>query len=744
MTIFVKPFKKKELKMKISQFYTKLKKKSQKTDGWSQFLTARLSRRIVFWIFMSILFIELIILVPSIQRRKIELLTQVKQLSETKIYTTLDHFPQISYNDFLSKILTKNESYISGGAFYSLNGKPLKFIGETPASPFENNENVRSEYFTKHWYDAVWKIQLHKTEYYIVLRHNISNIQREIFLFILRIIGLVAIISTFVSMATMLVLKTTLITPILQLRKDLKSSGESVVRGEKIALSKFPSLAYSRKDELKDVIQTFRQVYLQVHTEITKRSQVEKELAQLNSELEERVKHRTSELVKEIEERQRMEELLRYNAYHDELTDLGNRAFLIENLRNSLRNLSSQEQFAVFFLDIDRFKVVNDSLGHTLGDKLLVAISSRLKGFFRRENTIITRLGGDEFAIIKKQIKNIEEATNIAVKINQDIIKPFYIDGHELFITVSIGIALSSELYKEPEAILRDADLVMYRAKDLGRARYEVFDAAMHNRILEQMQLETDLRRSIKKIENGSQKQEFEIFFQPIVQLKNQKIAGFEALVRWFHPTKGLISPSKFIPKAEETGLIVPLGDWILSEACQQLAQWHIKYPRLKSLQVSVNLSGRQFRQYNLAEQVKGILRNTGLNGNLLKLEITESSLVDDPDLARSMLLKLKEQNVKLSMDDFGTGYSSLSYLHQFPFDTLKIDRSFILRLQKEGKEIVQTIVALAHTLGMDVVAEGVETKEQLEALVKLKCQYGQGYYFGKPQKSEEADKYLH
>lgn len=721
----------------------------QKTDGWFPFLAARLSRRIAFWTFVSILLIELIILIPSIQRRKEELLTQVKQLSTHKIDLTLSHFPGIDYDAFLSKTLTKDDSFISGGSIYSFEGKPIKHIGKAPNLLYDKSGKVLLEFLTSHWYDVVWVTELQKKNYYIVLRHDISIIQKEIYWFILRIAGLVAIISTFVSMSTLIVLKTALITPILQLRKDLKRSGESIILGKRISSSEFPSVAYSRQDELKDVINTFLHVYQQVHDEIAERTRTEKELAKLNEELEDRVRSRTSDLaktnqklIKEIEERQRMEELLRYNAYHDELTGLGNRAFFLENLKKALRD-SSQDQFAVLFLDIDRFKVVNDSLGHTLGDKLLNSIATRLRHSFRKENMMMARLGGDEFAILKNPIQNIQEASSIAKKINQEIVKPFYIDGHELFITVSIGIALSSDLYKQPEAILRDADLVMYRAKDLGRARYEVFDSAMHQKIIAQLELETDLRRAIQRIEKEESTEEFQVYFQPIVQLENQKIVGFEALVRWFHPKKGLISPGLFIPKAEETGLIVPFGSWILREACKQLVEWHKEFPHLKYLQMSVNLSGRQFRQANLPEKVKQILFDTGLPGNLLKLEITESSLADDPELARSMLLKLKQQNITLAMDDFGTGYSSLSYLHQFPFDTLKIDRSFILRLGNEGKEIVQTIVTLAHSLGMDVVAEGIETKEQLQELIKLKCRFGQGFYFGKPQDSIGASKYL-
>ncbi len=367
----------------------------------------------------------------------------------------------------------------------------------------------------------------------------------------------------------------------------------------------------------------------------------------------------------------------------------------------------------------------------------MVEIARRLETCITPTDTV-ARLGGDEFTILLENIQGIEEATLVAERIYQVLLLPFNLDGQELFTTASIGIALSSHGYDKPEDILRDADVTMYSAKERGKARYEVFDRSMRERTLKRLQIETDFRR-------GLEQHDFEVYYQPIASLIKGTLTGFEALARWHHPIKGFVSPLEFIPIAEETGLIVQLGYWLLEEACQQLRYWQIKYPQHPPLKMSVNLSGKQLHEPGLLEQIDRILAKTGLEGKFLKLEITESILMDNLEAATNILLALRERQIQLSIDDFGTGYSSLSYLHRFPVDTLKIDRSFIEQMQsnRENSAIVKTIVTLAHLLNMDVVAEGIETSSQLDRLKLLKCEHGQGYFFSKPLSKEEAEKLI-
>lgn len=441
----------------------------------------------------------------------------------------------------------------------------------------------------------------------------------------------------------------------------------------------------------------------------------------------------------DITDRKKMERQLLHDALHDALTGLPNRALFMDRLEQELKRTKTQPNylFAVLFLDLDRFKVVNDSMGHLVGDKLLVEIARRLENCVRPTDTV-ARLGGDEFTILLENISDVEIATKVAEKIYQSLTIPFSLENYELFTTASIGIALSSQGYDKPEDILRDADLTMYSAKERGKARYEVFDRSMHTRAIERLHLENDLRRGIEK-------EEFAVYYQPITSLSTGRISGFEALARWHHPERSFISPGEFIPIAEETGLIIPLGNWLLEEACRQLRTWQIQYPEHPPIKISVNLSGKQLREANLIEQIDRILAKTQLSPLSLKLEITESILMENLEAVTQTLLKLRARKIQLSIDDFGTGYSSLSYLHRFPVDTLKIDRSFVneIRSGKENSAIVKAIVTLAHMLNMDVIAEGIETTAQLDQLKLLKCEHGQGYFFSKPLSREEAEKLI-
>ncbi len=427
-----------------------------------------------------------------------------------------------------------------------------------------------------------------------------------------------------------------------------------------------------------------------------------------------------------------------HDALHDALTRLPNRVLFMDRLTQAMKQYHRhpQDQFAILFLDLDRFKIINDSLGHMIGDRLLVEVGDRLQSCLREEDTV-ARLGGDEFVILLSTIQNMDHVLQTAKRIQQQLKLAFLIEGHEIFTGTSIGIALSSPEYQQAEELLRDADTAMYRAKNLGKNRYEIFSSNMRSQVLALSQLENDLRRAIER-------QEFQLFYQPIVSLDNQDLVGLEALVRWHHPERGLILPSEFVPMAEEAGLIIPLGWWVLAQACHQMQVWQRHYSLAADLQLNVNISSRQFSQPNFVKKIHAVLEDTNLPCQRLKLEITEGVLMDHASDVADKLEAIKTLGIKLGIDDFGTGYSSLNYLNAFPVDTLKIDRSFVERMNsEEGFEIVKTIVTLAHNLHMDVVAEGVELAEQAEELTQMKCEYAQGYLFAEPSDTKGMEQFL-
>jgi diguanylate cyclase (GGDEF)-like protein/PAS domain S-box-containing protein len=443
--------------------------------------------------------------------------------------------------------------------------------------------------------------------------------------------------------------------------------------------------------------------------------------------------------IQDISDRKRAEERLLHDAFHDPLTGLPNRAWFMDQLSVALsrarRHTSSR--FAVLFLDLDRFKIINDSLGHMYGDQLLVGIARRLRHCLRTED-MIARLGGDEFTILVSDIRDQQDAITVAERIQAHLSQQFKLGGYETFTSVSIGIAFSDPDYEDPSDLLRDADTAMYQAKLAGKARFVVFDKGMHVRAMNTLQMENDLRRAVER-------KEFTLHYQPVISLETGELSGFEALVRWRHPERGLISPADFIPVAEETGLIVPLGQWVLREACLQMQRWIARSPELGDLWMSVNLSGKQFAHAGLLEQVMQTLSLTGLDPRRLKLEITESVVMENVDTAIWMLERLRALGVETCIDDFGTGYSSLSYLHRLPIDGLKIDRSFVGRMSRnsENREIIRTIIMLAQNLGKQVIAEGVETREQLDQLRELQCASGQGYFFSRPLDAEKATNFI-
>jgi diguanylate cyclase (GGDEF)-like protein/PAS domain S-box-containing protein len=429
---------------------------------------------------------------------------------------------------------------------------------------------------------------------------------------------------------------------------------------------------------------------------------------------------------KDITERKALEKKLQYQAFHDPLTDLPNRALFMDRLGHALARAGQQaSEVAVLFTDLDNFKVINDSLGHKAGDQLLVAVAERLKACLRPVDTV-ARLGGDEFTLLLEGVTGVSDAARVAERIAQELRAPFALEAQEVFATTSTGIAVSSSAQGQPTDLLRHADLAMYRAKSKGKACYEVFEPSMSIDALERLELETELRRALGR-------EEFRVYYQPEILLESGDIVGMEALVRWEHPEHGLLLPQEFLPIAEESNLIMPIGQWVLREACKQLRTWQEQYPNIAPLVMSVNLSTREFFQPSLIAE---ILRETGVDPRTLQLEITEGAVAyDNAQNANNTLWNLKTLGVQLAIDDFGMGYSSLSYLKRFPVDLLKIDRSFVRELGKDLKDtkIVAAIIHLARALDLKVIAEGVETAEQVEQLRKMECDMVQGSYFSKP-----------
>ena len=438
----------------------------------------------------------------------------------------------------------------------------------------------------------------------------------------------------------------------------------------------------------------------------------------------------------ELMERKKMEAQLRHDAFHDALTGLPNRSLFLDRLNHALQlsqrraHLNSEnlpDQFGVLFLDLDRFKVINDSLGHLAGDQLLKMVAQRLVDCLRGGDTV-ARLGGDEFVMLLEEIQDVNDVIEAVNRIQDTLKMPILIEGNEIFVSTSIGIALNATGYTQPDQLLRDADTAMYRAKEQGRDRYEVFNPAMHTEALKKLRLENDLRRALDR-------KELRVRYQPIINLKTKKILGFEALVRWQHPEQGLIAPAEFIPLAEDAGLIGAIDFWVLEEACAQLRTWQDQFPIAKDLTMNVNLSGKQFTKLDLISQIEKILERTNLSNTNLKIEVTESILIEKTSLANQILNELQERNIQVCIDDFGTGYSSLSYLHRFPIHTLKIDRSFVSQLDNDNEdgEIVKAIIVLGINLGLNVIAEGIETSEQFSFLEANNCHAGQGYHLYQP-----------
>jgi diguanylate cyclase (GGDEF)-like protein len=462
----------------------------------------------------------------------------------------------------------------------------------------------------------------------------------------------------------------------------------------------------------------------------------------LNTELNhaiDRLGNQTLQLKAEISERLHAEERLLYDATHDDLTSLPNRVLFMDRLERAIAYNQDRPDYAfsVLFLDVDQFKVINDSLGHTFGDKVLITIASRLKTCLRTGDTI-ARLGGDEFVVLLEGSPNLEAVIATTHRIQNEIRNPMTLEGHQVYTSASVGIVSEISGYEQPEDVLRDADIAMYRAKALGKDRYEIFDPRLRAQAISRLEMESDLRKALE----GDQ---FFLYYQPIMALGADQAVGFETLLRWRHPKRGMISPADFIPIAEETGLIIPLGKWVLQNACKQIIHWQESFPGASSLSISVNISGKQFIQPDFVSLIEQILKETHLNPPNLVLEITETVFINHAETASQIFTQLCDLGIQLQIDDFGTGYSSLGYLQHFPIHTIKIDQSFIRGMATSNKaaELVHTILVMAHDLGMEAIAEGIETTSELDKLIRFGCRFGQGYLFSRPMDQAAAERWL-
>ena len=527
--------------------------------------------------------------------------------------------------------------------------------------------------------------------------------------------------------------------------------------------SDIPIIFLSAQDDIGDKVKAFeiggvdfiskpfriQEVLVRVKNQLNLQA-AKAEIRYLNQELETKVKNRTleletanqklaiinSQLQEKIVENQNIAKKLLFDALHDGLTGLPNRSLFMKRVQDALdkSKCDLEYKFAILFIDLDRFKIVNDSLGHLIGDRLLIACARRLQKCLVNQD-IVGRIGGDEFAILLEKINDLHDAIAIADKIEAEFKKPFKLGTHMVTTTASIGIVLGSREYQQSSELLRDADTAMYRAKEGGKARSEIFNEQMHIQAIQRLELENDFRQAL--ITN-----QFTLFYQPIIRLIDGKVEGFEALVRWHHPTKGLISPNDFIPIAEETGLILPLGEWILNEACHQLSTWQNKFPNSPNININVNITVNQLKDPDFLATIDRILVQNKVPGSSIKLEITESMLMHDSEEMMNLLSQIKTRQIKLCIDDFGKGFSSLSYLPRFPIDILKIDRSFVsfMNCDENNFEVVRTIISLAHTLGIKIVSEGIEKITQLEQLQSLGSEFGQGFLFSRPLNPESAE----
>ena len=726
-------------------------------EAQHSFLSCRVCWRVALATFIAIVLAEAIILIPSYhnysedwkQNRQDQVISAARGIFASLGQKDLNDPSAIA--ECLNK-LSDSEIILGWSLGSDESGDITHYSGSQPERILGGKTSRASIVAGQQVLDFIWPSAQSDIPFNIYIRLSLDGLSEAQNSFVWRIGGLVAIISLFATVVTMAVLNRQVLNPILRLRTNLQKAGDELDEPENF------TIAMRRGDELGDVIAAFNDMLVRTGDNMRTIRANEKELQFARDNLEIRVQERTDALIEEIKERKEAEKRLKKNehnlykiANYDELTSLPNRLLGLDRLRFALENSKRNgNSGALMFIDLDNFKEINDTMGHGMGDELLMQTAQRLSGALRRQDSvtyldsgdvvenrveeksedIVARIGGDEFMVILPQIRQEDDAAVVAARLSEACATPFYLNHHEVFVTASVGISIFPRDGLEPQELMMCADTALYLVKDIGRNGYRFFSSEMNSKLVERMEVESQLRYALDN-------QELEVVYQPVVDVATQQLVAVEALLRWENEQLGKVAPDKFIPVAEGTGLIIPIGDWVLEQACSAVMELDkLGYP----ICAAVNVSTRQFRGAHFVESVSKALEKSGLPADRLELEITESLLVDEQSEPVEIINLLRERGVRFSIDDFGTGYSALSYLRRFAVNTLKIDRSFVSGVNESEQDasLTRTIIAMAKNLGLEIIAEGVEDKQHHEFLKLHDCDFAQGYYFGKPMVFED------
>ena len=699
----------------------------------TMFFRSRLCRCVALGVFLSILIVEAVILVPSVFNYKRDLLEALDRSGRYATRAALGVMTDESPENVLK--MTLGHTVLTGADLFDGNGARIGSFGEPPVTGITRigpESLTGAQMVSSDRAEAVWHIEGIRQEIYVLARLDASGIGDEILAFIVRITFLVLGISVVVTATTMVVLGATVINPLLTLHGRIRLAGEDPRHPEKYQIDSTVA------NELGEVMLAFNSLVRRVRDNLFAAEDANAKLDDANRGLEQKVQERTKALSAEVDRRRAAEERVKFEAYHDSVTLLPNRSKFIDMLSEIIkcRSGSGYRGCAVFSVLLDRVKMINHSLGVRSGDKLVKEVALRLRDSIGKKG-YLARLDAETFAVSMEGVCDQTAAESIVLVIKKAMERPFVIDGQEVYITLSFGVAFSTDCIERADEILQSSGLALATARSKGFNSLVFFEDAYRSGAQARLKLENDLRRAIR---DGTQLQ---MFFQPVMTLSGNRVAGFESLMRWNHPDRGLVSPGVFIPIAEESDLVVPMGSWALRHSAGQLAEWHKGCG--PDLFISVNVSGRQLYADDLVQVVKDVLSDSGIPPKSLKLEITETVLMDEPEFAIKVLNDIRDLGVRLGIDDFGTGYSSLSYLQRLPADVLKIDRAFIQNMadSPDDQQIVKTIADLGHNLGMELIAEGIERENEVPLLRQYGCDLTQGFFFARPMPAGEAGAFL-
>ena len=701
----------------------------------TMFFRSRLCRFVASGVFLSILIVEAVILVPSVFNYKRDLLEALDRSGYYATRAALGVMTEQPPQQVLKTAL--GNAVLTGAVLFDGNGINIGSFGEQTATRLTGvgaDSLIGAQMVSSNRAEAVWHIAGVEQEIYVLARLNASDIGDEILAFVVRIVFLVLGISVVVTATTMVVLGATVIKPLLTLHARISLAGEDPRSPEKY------EIAPARSDELGEVMLAFNGLVRGVRDNLLAAEDANAKLDDANRGLEQKVQERTRALSEEVDRRRTAEEKVTFDAYHDSVTLLPNRSKFVDRLGEVIKCDSAgghaYRGCVIFSVLLDRVKMINDSLGVHAGDTLIKEVAARLRRGIGAEG-YLARLDTETFAVSMEGVRDQKAAEAIALRMQKAMEQPFVIDGQEVHITLSIGIVFSTDCIERADEMLQSSELALATARSRGLNSLAFFEDAYRSGAQDRLKLENDLRRAIR---DGNQ---LEMFFQPVMTLSGGRVAGFEALMRWNHPDRGLVSPGIFIPIAEESDLVVPMGTWALRTSAGQLAQWRECCG--SDLFISVNVSGRQLYADDLVQVVKDVLKESGIPPKNLKLEITETVLMDEPKFAVKVLNEVRDLGVRLGIDDFGTGYSSLSYLQQLPVDVLKIDRAFVQGMadSPDDQQIVKTIADLGHNLGMELIAEGIERENEVPLLRQYGCDLTQGFFFARPMPAGEASAFL-